>query len=284
MSDKWNSGLRVPTRQEIATCNSTMSVKAVCASEFPRYQDRLRDPKANPLPHMRAQRQRRNDCQGQSLANGEEKRHWYCTGSMVQMSDIYAYNASEYFGRPGNVGRDAGTSIQSGVGVLTAGLKSIGVPPGLPSEADWPYETYERRAARFAERAKRVQIDQTWVSEHGEMPDWDNLLAALAAGGSCHIGTYWPPRWTAVGTYRLMDRAPTGGGGHATEIIWAIELNGQWYLTVWNSHGDRFYLMSRRCYEELQRTQCRPFGGYLLLPDKPVERYVNWYEQSPYWS
>jgi hypothetical protein len=51
------------------------------------------------------------------------------------------------------------------------------------------------------------------------------------------------------------------GGGHATEIIWAVEVRGQWYLCVWNSHGDGYYLMSQRCYEQLQEAQWEPFGG-----------------------
>jgi hypothetical protein len=74
---------------------------------------------------------------------------------------------------------------------------------------------------------------------------------------------------------KLMDSAPNGGGGHATEIVWAVKVNGRWYLAVWNSHGYGAYLMSQRCYETLQRSQFSPFGGYLLMPDKPVERYYD---------
>jgi hypothetical protein len=70
-----------------------------------------------------------------------------------------------------------------------------------------------------------------------------------------------------------MDRMPRSGGGHATEIIWAVEVRGQWYLCVWNSHGDGYYLMSQRCYEQLQEAQWEPFGGFLLMPDKAVQRY-----------
>jgi len=281
-NEAWYSGLIEPTETEVRNCNAAMKVKGISARDFPKWEDRLLDPDANPIPHMRTQRQQRNDCQGQSLANGEEKRGWYCTGKMVQLSDMYAYNGSEYFGRPQNVGRDSGTSIQSGVGLLTRGLPAIGAAPGLPTEQAWPYQPYERSSSRFASRASAVEIDQTWVAEHGELPDWEGMLVALAAGGSGHIGTYWPPRWGAVGNRRLMDKLPRGGGGHATEIIWAVQIDGVWYLVVWNSHGDQYYLMSRRCYEELQRTQAQPFGGYVLLPDDPVQRFVDWRKQSPW--
>jgi len=283
MSDAlWNSGLMAPTDLERRVCNAMMKVKAVRAQDFPGWEQRLLDPKANPIPFMRAQRQVRNDCQGQSLANGEEKRHWYVLGEMVQFADSYAYNGSEYFGRPGNVGRDGGTSIQSGVGLLTRGLPGIGVAPGLPLESMWKYDSYERSSARFASRAAGVAIDQSWVSEHGELPDWEGMLVGLAAGGTGHIGTYWPPKWSSVGKRRLMDRLPRGGGGHATEIIWALRIDGVWKLVVWNSHGDQFFLMSQRCYEDMARTQANPFGGYLLLPDKPEERFVDFLRQSPY--
>jgi hypothetical protein len=281
-TETWYSGLIEPTETERRFCNALMKVKAINARDYPNWESRLLDPDANPIPHMRAQRQTRNDCQGQALANGEEKRQWYVTGKMWQLADIYAYNASEYFGRPQNVGRDQGTSIQSGVGVLTRGLGAIGVAPGLPLESDWPYDSYERSSSNFARRASAVDIDQTWVSEHGELPDWEGMLVGLAAGGSGHIGTYWPPRWSQIGARRLMDTLPRGGGGHATEIIWAVRIDGVWYLVVWNSHGDQYYLMSRKCYEQMQRTQAQPFGGYLLLPDKPEERFVDWRKESPW--
>ena len=268
---EWFSGLLPMDDEADGYLASTYRVKAINKNDFPGWEAVLLGPAKSPLPFMRAQNQRRNDCQGNATANGEEKRHWYCTGEMVQLSDTYAYNGSEYLENA--VGRDQGTNMQSGVKILTEGIKVIDVAPGLPTEADWTYDTYERSKQAVARRAQQVTISSAYVSEHGPMPDFDTLLVAMAAGGSGHIGTYWPPRWSKVGQYRCMDTAPTGGGGHATEIVWALKIGGQWYLTVWNSHGDRFYLMSRRCYDQMQARQWRPFGAYLLMPDKPVERY-----------
>ena len=270
-----NNGLLIPSDEDFIRCESTMAVKAISSSDFPDWEKRLLDPARDPRKVMRAQNQKQSDCQGQSLTNGEEKRHWYCTGKMIQLADIYAYNASEYGASPNNVGKDQGTSIISGVELLTKGLPSISVKPGLPTEEDWPYNTYERRADEFARRAKGVQITDSFVTQHGELPDFQGMLIGVAAGGSGHIGTYWPPRWSSApgDNHRLMDALPTGGGGHATEIIWAVQLSGRWYLVVWNSHGDQYYLMPQRCYEQLVSKQARPFGGYLLMPDNAKKRY-----------
>lgn len=267
--------LRVPTADEQRLCQSGMPVKAINGSDFPEWESYLEDPKNDPRPHMRKQNQRRSDCQGQSLCNGTEKRVWYCTGQMIQLSDTYAYNGSERIGGINRVGDDAGTSIDSGVILVTKGIDALGVKPGLATEADWPYEPYETSAARFDERAKVVPISDAMVTEHGPMPDFQGMLIVVAAGGSGHIGTFWPPRWSQLEGRRLMDTAPTGGGGHATEIIWAVKIGGRWYLVVWNSHNDEYYLMSHRCYEQLQRSQFAPFGAYVLLPDRAAERWED---------
>ncbi|MFN9286799.1 MAG: hypothetical protein ACK6EB_01935, partial [Planctomyces sp.] len=50
------------------------------ASNFPGYLDVLRDPANSPLTRMQVERQKRNDCQGNATANGEEVRSWYCSG------------------------------------------------------------------------------------------------------------------------------------------------------------------------------------------------------------
>ena len=251
--------------------SATVSAGAVNAADYVGWEQVLKDPEKNPVPHMRTQNQPRNDCQGNATTNGEEKRHWWCTGKMVQLSDSYAYNGSEFI--EGTVGRDRGTNMQSGVILLTEGLKSLDVAPGLPLFEEWPYNRYYRNTSQFREAAQKATIQEEYVSQHGAMPDWKGILVAMAAGGSGHIGTFWPPRWTTVNGKRCMDNAPTGGGGHATEIIWAEQVNGTWYLVVWNSHGDGFYYMSRRCYEQLVSRRFAPFGGYLLMPDKPIERF-----------
>ncbi len=264
--------------------------RITCASiderDFPNWEDVLRDPKRSPVPHMRKQRQRRNDCQGQSLANGTEARRHYTTGKMEQLADIYAYNGTEYLTNPSSVGRDRGTNILIGVRLLTEGIPEHGVAPGLPLERYWPYDTYERSAGRFIERAKQVEIVDGSVSDQLPMPPFKQMLIALAARGTGHIGTYWPPSWDKINGKRWMKSAPRRGGGHATQIIWAewSDQLRQWLLIVWNSHDDAYYYMSESAYTALQRNQFRPYGGRLLMPTKAVERFVNWSTDSPYFA
>lgn len=266
-------GLLPSTPEGIAQCQSGFKVQSFTAADVKGWEERLETRTRLLMSKMRKQNQRRNDCEGNALANGAEAQHQYITGDMVQFSDSYSYQASERVMGRQNVGRDSGASIESGVIVRTQGIKSLGVKPGIPLEQNWPYEPYERDVARFETRAKSVQIEDTYVANHGPMPSWDEVLISTAAGGVGHIGTYWPFREINVDGFRAMKDAPDGGGGHATEIIGAILINGVWYLVVWNSHNYGAYLMSQEAYEELQAEQWRPFGAYLIMPDKPVERF-----------
>ena len=86
-----------PTREEIEALNRTLKCSAN-AADFDDFESVLRDPARSPLTRMQVERQSRNDCQGNATANGEEYRTWYCSGfkTMPQLSEIYAYNASEY--------------------------------------------------------------------------------------------------------------------------------------------------------------------------------------------
>lgn len=266
-------GLIIPSAQEFQYVNSTMVVKAIDARDFPDWEQRLLDPKNDPCPHMEVERQQRSDCQGNAAANGAEKRTWYCTGIMPKLSEIYAYNASEYVTGTKYVGLDQGTTMTSGVIIQTKGIQSIQVAAGIPMESIWAYSSYEKSASRFAERAKQTKIEMTHITEHGEMPDFQGMLIAVAAGGTGHIGTNWNVNWQTLNGRKLMDRKPIGGGGHATEIIWAYKINGKWYLVVWNSHGYGYYLMSQRAYEEHRDWQ--PYGAYLLMPDQPAKRFED---------
>jgi len=266
--------------------NERLTCASIDEKDFPDWEDALRDEQRSPVPHMRVQRQRRNDCQGQSLANGTESRRHYVTGKMEQLADIYAYNATEYLTNPSGVGKDRGTNILIGVRVVTEGIPQQGVEAGLPLESDWPYDTYERSASRFIDRAKTVSMVDGAIAEQLPMPPWNQMLIAVAARGTGHIGTYWPPSWGKVHGRRLMKSAPRGGGGHATQILWADwsdELR-QWLLVCWNSHVDEFYYITESAYTALQRVQFRPYGARLLMPPNAAERYVNWHADSPYFD
>ncbi len=100
---------------------------------------------------------------------------------MPVLSEIYAYNASEYVMQPSNVGGDRGTSIHSGVRVLCEGIPGLQVDPGLPTEFVWPYQQYCRRASEFVRCCQGLTVQSPHVTEVKDLPPWDDMLAALAA-------------------------------------------------------------------------------------------------------
>ena len=270
-----------PAVQEALLRKAKPSVKA---SDFTNWEDVLKDPKNDPRPYMRRQNQKQNDCQAHSACTGNERRWWYVSGGEVddssgkvpQRSDTFAYNASEYIMSPNQVGKDGGTWIEAGVTLQTEGIPSIGVGPGIPLETDWPYGTYERSASRFVARAKKVKLQDGLVTEHRPAPDSESLLAGLAAGGNLHQGTFWPFReGSQINGKKVMAAPPTRGGGHATTIIWAEMIRSDWYFISWNSHNDEYFYVPRKVYDQLAKMKYEPFGAYLLLPDKPVERYYK---------
>lgn len=252
-----------------------------------------------PLKEMRQQSQPRNDCQGQALCNGTEKRAIYTGAMKGQRSDTYAYQGSEWIDRNGRVGADQGTSIPAGVSLLVDGLPGIS-EPGLPMETDWPLNSYTRSSSQFRTRASQAKIVPGLVEEAYSAPSFGEALQVVAFGGSIHWGTYWPLNW---GRDRIV-RTPAvkGRGGHATEGVWATHTEllrlgnweampyedlravvssgrGEWVLEFWNSHGDPGpYYVAEAEYEFLRDRRNSPFGAYAVLPAKPVETLLSYSE------
>lgn len=251
----------------------------VKASDLRGWESVLMDEKCNPLSVMRVQRQRENDCQGQSATVGGECRRWYTSGRSVvtQLSDMYAYNASEYLMSPSQVGKNQGTSIHSGIRLQVDGIPSLGVKPGIATEADWPYSQYCRSRSQFEQLAKRLKIEDTSVAEVIAPPPFRDMLALTAAGATLHMGTYWGPSYQSqlYDGKRLVKHFPgPGNGGHATEGIWGKKYDRVgWLLAVWNSHGDGYYLIDENEYERLRASKFAPFEAYVLQPENVVERY-----------
>ena len=120
-------GLLLPTRDELRICEREMTVAAtdLPPASFPGWQDVVKRYSEILLTELVVERQTINDCQGNAIATGEEARQRLLTGKMVQLARTYAYNASEYLSGPNNVGRDQGTSIQSGVRLMTKGIEVL---------------------------------------------------------------------------------------------------------------------------------------------------------------
>lgn len=269
--------LLIATAEELQYLEDTINVSSVSASEVPGWEDRLKAHSELLIKTLVVDRQQQNDCNADSGATGAEARGFTVTGKMVQLARTYLYNACEYVSGASNVGRDSGTSIPSAVKVFVEGIKSLGVKPGLPLEADYPYMTYERNAQRFAERAKGVLVESAYVSNQGPVPQLADLPLACAMGATVHFGVYWgvkfETRTIAGRKFKVWTSVSNGGGGHALEIVTCLFLDGKWWPAVWNSHGDGLILMLPEVYNKYQAMQFKPFGGYLLMPDKPVERF-----------
>jgi hypothetical protein len=280
-----NSVLRRPTTDEIyylyKKCQlRTQKVGIITADDFPNWEEVLKDPSRNPVPRMQIERQKRNDCQGNAVCNGQESSQYKLSGVMPDLSEMYAYCASLYIMGARYVGVDQGSTIHSGARLVSDGINDLGMAPGLPLMQDWPYERWCRNADEFRRYCRGLQIQESVVNDVGEMPKWRDALACLAAGASIHIGTFWNVNWRPFNNKRLMVSVPRDGGGHATEIIWAEFIDGVWYMVVWNSHGDGWYYIPEGVYNQLQKTQCHPFGGYALYPNRIVERYYDRVKQG----
>lgn len=279
-----SNGLKIPEQHEVAAVRELLvrcKSPRVTASDLPNWEEVLMDSGKSPLPVMQVERQQRNDCQGNATANGEEFRTWCCNGrqTMPMLSESYAYNASEYLMSARQVGRDQGTSIHSGVRVLVDGIPGLGIAPGLPTEAAWPYSRYCRSSTEFQRYCSGLEIQSSHVVEVIEPPPFRDMLAQAAAGATLHMGTYWGPSYAGqlYDGKKLVRRFPgPGNGGHATEGIWGKRFNGVgWLLAVWNSHGDGWYWVDENEYERQRANKFAPFEAYVLRPDNVVERYYD---------
>ena len=276
-------GLLLPTKSQLTACENAMTVSSsdLPPASFPGWEAVAKQYAKILLAELAVELQDKNDCQGNALATGEEARQRLSTGAMRQFARTYAYNASEAIDTGmRSVGADRGSTITAGVQLLTKGLPSIGVPPGLPLETDWQYNTYERSFSRFAERAKGALIVPSSVANHGPAPTADQLPLVCAVGGSVHGGVYWSPRFsrkTVDGRqWKLWTNAPGNGGGHALAfgvcVKWLEEEKAFWPV-IWNSHGDGPILMPPEVWDKYAKQQFRPFGGFVMLPEKPEEQW-----------
>lgn len=259
-----SAALKAEVRKCVAICKLSLQ-------DLKGWEDRAKDPALDPENWgMRKQRQETNDCQGQATANGGERRRYYETGDRVQLSDMFAYQRTELL--DGSFGRDAGTSIEGGAMVAST--------IGLPEEALHPYHlngrlNYMTDKSAFERicnsEAVKASCAQNMAASFEPAPDFDKAIAGVVCGGSLHWGTMWPLKWDANRV--LQDYIVGNAGGHATEGVWVRWINGEWQLKFLNSHGDGYYYVTRRAYENAIRKS--QFGGFLMLPKNPVERFYS---------
>jgi hypothetical protein len=278
-----NNGLLIPDANERMACERQMTVSAdsLNVADFPGWEDIAKQNADRLLKAIAVELQTQNDCAANMTATSEEARQYLLTGTMTQLARTYAYNACEWIsGKQRRIGQDAGLTIDSTVLLMTKGIPDLGVEPGLPTEEAYKYGTYERNAQRFVERAKSAVIVPSSVRNHGPLPTADKLPLACAVGGSGHIGVFWAPKFetrTFLGRrWKVWTSTPTSGGGHALVggifCLWIPEQN-EWWPCIWNSHGDGPILIPPDRWDVYVKRNWQPFGGYLMLPDKPEEKW-----------
>ena len=76
-------GLLESTPAEIAACQLGFKVQSIAASDVEGWEERLEARTRVLLSKLRKQNQRRNDCEGNALANGAEAQHQFVTGEFV---------------------------------------------------------------------------------------------------------------------------------------------------------------------------------------------------------
>lgn len=266
------TGLVEATPEFRAEVEGGMAVCApVSADQLPDFKTLLKpenDPRAW---HLKAELQSRNDCQANALTSGVEVVEWRAKGKRGELSRSFAYQMCESV--MGWLGRDSGTSIQSGVKVA----KEI----GCPLESEYPYARYTGNARQFqgwctpeimASAATRKIVDAA------PAPDWPTMLAHCALGQPTHWGTAWSLDFSTepeTGHKIARSYARHGQFGHAHELVWPIQLRtGEWVCMDWNSHGDEFFLITEKFYYECIRTS--PYGAYVLLGTKePVKQFYD---------
>jgi hypothetical protein len=230
----------------------------------------------DPRKQYRFERQHRNDCQAHSATSSRELCILAETGNVVQLSRAAAYLRCEQY--DGGVGRDQGTSMQSGVKMMTR--------DGCPLESAWPYGPYDPRgfAAQWARHADAAKA-QIHTGEVVTAPDFRTCLAIIAVGGAIHFGCPYNPRaWGVTGdSADTALRWSDSGGGHAMAIGWARRKGTEWQLEVFNSHdsgqypntrvpGNHFWVTEGWWKSLLQRNR---YGAYGFVPSKAVERYYD---------
>lgn len=143
-------------------------------------------------------------CQGQSISSGCEWLYILATGKTdVQLSRSYGYYRSQKF--DGLLGRDAGSTINSGIRVATEF--------GIPLESEWKYtDRYNPNPPKPWEVMDTLGTNFK-IGKSIRLMTYDAIRTFLGAGiGMVHLGIPWN---SSVDRAVVTSFNPNGGGGHS---------------------------------------------------------------------
>lgn len=189
-------------------------------------------PDLGPNQHELENQSSMGSCQGFTIASCCEQLNTIATGGdRTQLSDIFAYLASQKITGSQLFGRDAGSTISSGVELATGN--------GICPEELAPYP----QPVRYPNARERQSILKQSNYTAGEpykirssvgIKSHEDAINWIGGGGVCSLGIAWPPRMRTINGRKTAVGAASSGGGHAIAIL-GYRKNGN--LVVANSHN-----------------------------------------------
>ena len=186
-------------------------------------------------------------CQGHAIASCVEQLNMIATGGdRTQLSNIFAYIASQEITGSQLSGRDSGSTISAGVELATGS--------GIPPEALVPYPNpvrYPNSRARQAILKKSNYLagnpyrirSSVAIKSHQNAIDW------IGGSGVISLGIPWSPPMKTINGRRTAIGAANGGGGHA---ICALGYKESGNLIFANSHN--YWLdITPKAFEQMLR-------------------------------
>lgn len=224
---------------------------------------------------QRIESQRWNDCRANGGTSSLETLEYWTTGQYVQRSRILFYAMCE--AARGHLGRDQGTTLQSGWEVMRQF--------GACREETVPYKsliTNRNTLNSYVSRADiKAEAAEVIVRTVLPAPPFAEACALIATRtAAMDFGSYWP--WKIDSQKRLLAyKGAHGRGGHAQHGNWLKKIDGKWYIETVNSHSSAWAdagvsYMSERAYEEIREEDV--FGMAF------VSDLVNAQKQPPFWS
>jgi len=171
-------------------------------------------------------------CQGHAIASCVEQLNTIATGGdRTQLSNIFAYIASQKITGSQLFGRDSGSTISSGVELATGN--------GICPESLAPYP----QPVRYPNANERKKILSSENYAAGEpykirssvgVKTYEDAVNWIGGGGAISLGISWPPQMRTINGRKTAVAAANGGGGHAIAGL-GYKKNGN--IIFANSHN-----------------------------------------------
>lgn len=189
-------------------------------------------PDIGPNQHKLENQSSMGSCQGHAIASCCEQLNTIATGGdRTQLSNLWAYIASQKITGNQLFGRDSGSTISSGAELATGN--------GICPEALAPYPS----PVRYPNSRERQSLLKQSNYKAGEpfkirssvgIRSYDDAINWIGGGGVISLGISWAPPMRTINGRKTAVGAANGGGGHAIAIL-GYKKEGN--LVVANSHN-----------------------------------------------